>query len=117
MAGHEYTEATGAYLLPTGRNVSFTQVSLPHLPGCQVVHGKFPCCIQEQPNSIGRLSIARERNQTCFSVLRPHGMEGSVPRLQPSPAVSKKVGAPPAESYAIIHEENVDLQSPILQLH
>lgn len=70
----------------------------PHpLPGSQVVHVQFPCFAWTPPRSIGGRSTARERSQTCSSVLKPPGMEGSVLRLQPSPAPSRKVGTPHGE--------------------
>lgn len=45
--------------------------------GSQVVHVQFLCSVQGRPKSIGRQSIAEERNQICSSVPRLPGMEGS----------------------------------------
>lgn len=62
------------------------------LPGSLDVHVQFPCFVRVPQSSTGEQFIARERSQTCSSVLRLPGMEESVLRWQPSPAPSSKVG-------------------------
>lgn len=67
--------------------------------GSQAVHVRFLQFVQEWPKSIGGQSTAEEWSQTCSSVPRLPGMEGSALWLQLLPAANSKVGSLNEEFY------------------